>query len=348
MTGRGATGTGNSFWLARYAAVRLALTAPMLLVLLSATFLMLRVAPGDPASATLGDRASPARLEQLRRTLGLDQPLWRQYVDYLGGVATGDLGRSATSGRPVRETIAERFPATLELTLAAMAVAGAAGAPLGALAARRRGRATDTTVRLAGTMLYAAPVFWLGLLLQQLLAVRFHLLPSGGRADPFGEPSRVTGLHTIDAVITGDWTALGSALSHLALPALTLGLVVGGVIVRLVRANLVPSLGAPYVEAARARGIPERQVVYRHALRNALVPVVALFGLQLALLLSGAVLTERTFTWPGIGLSLYHFLQDRDYAGVEGIVTFYAVAVALVSLVIDVVSAVVDPRIRYR
>jgi len=171
--------------------------------------------------------------------------------------------------------------------------------------------------------------------------------PTGGRIAPFSEPRSITGLYTVDALLTGNWAALSSALRYLALPAFTLGVAIGGIFIRLVRVNMIQTLKADYVEAARARGVPERQVVLRHAFRNALVPVVTIVGLQFALLLSGAVLTETTFTWPGIGLSLYQFLQDRDYIGVQGLVTFYALFVVAVSLLIDVVSAWVDPRIRY-
>jgi peptide/nickel transport system permease protein len=187
----------------------------------------------------------------------------------------------------------------------------------------------------------------LGILFQLLFSVKLGWLPTGGRTAPFAEPRHLTGLYTVDALMTGDVHALSEALRHLALPALTLGLVIGGVFVRLVRVNMLQTLRADFVEAARARGIPERDVVFGHALKNALVPVVAVVGLQFALLLSGAVLTETTFTWPGLGKSLYDFLGDRDYTAVQGLVTFFACFVVAVSLLIDVVSAWIDPRIRY-
>jgi len=340
-----APGSGGS--LARYFLTRLVLVVPMLVILLTATFLLLRVAPGDPVTATLGDRVSEARAEAIRRSLGLDRPLWRQYVDYVDHVAHGDFGRAITTNRPVSSTIAERFPATLELTLAALVIAVAVGVGIGALAARFRDTPLDVGGRILGILLYAAPIFWLGIMLQLLFAVKLGWFPTGGRIAPFSEPRSITGLYTVDALLTANWGALASALRYLALPAITLGLAIGGIFVRLVRVNMIQTLKADYVEAARARGIPERQVVLRHAFRNAAVPVVTIVGLQFALLLSGAVLTETTFTWPGIGLSLYQFLQDRDYIGVQGLVTFYALFVVAVSLLIDVVSAWVDPRIRY-
>ncbi|HEY3239542.1 MAG TPA: ABC transporter permease [Acidimicrobiia bacterium] len=330
-----------------YLLTRLALTLPLLLLLLTATFLLLRVAPGDPVTATLGDRVSDARAERVRESLGLNQPLWRQYAGYLADVATGDFGRAITTDRPVRTTITDRFPATLELTLAAMAVALGVGLLVGAVAARFRDTALDVTGRLLGIVLYAAPIFWLGILFQYLFSVRLGWLPSSGRTSPFAEPRDITGLYLVDSILTGNWEALSQAMRHLILPAVTLGLVIGGIVVRLVRVNMLSTLRSDYVEAARARGIGERAVVFRHALRNALVPVVAVVGLQFALLLGGAVLTETTFNWPGIGLSLYQFLQNRDYTAVQGIVTFYACFVVVVSLAIDVVTAWIDPRIRY-
>ncbi|HEV7537022.1 MAG TPA: ABC transporter permease [Acidimicrobiia bacterium] len=331
----------------RYLLTRLALTAPLLLLLLTATFLLLRVAPGDPVTATLGDRASDARVEELRHSLGLDEPLWRQYGSYVGGALHGDFGRAITTGTPVWATIKAKFPATLELTLAALLVAVTVGIGVGAASARYRDTPLDVAGRLLGIVLYAAPIFWLGILFQLLFSVHLHWLPTGGRTEAFAEPRHLTGLYTVDALFSGNLHGLWAALRHLALPAVTLGLVIGGVLVRLVRVNMLQALRSDHVDAARARGLPERSVVLRHALRSALVPVVAVVGLQFALLLSGAVLTETTFTWPGLGLSLYKFLGDRDYTAVQGLVTFYALFVVAVSLLIDLVSAWVDPRIRY-
>ena len=344
----------------RYLLTRLALTLPLLLLLLTATFLLLRVAPGDPVTATLGERASDERADELRRSLGLDDPLWQQYASYVGGALRGDFGRAITTDIPVWNTIRDKFPATLELTMAAMLVAVAVGIFVGAASARFRDTPLDVSGRLLGIVLYAAPIFWVGILFQYFFSVKLGWLPTGGRTTAFAEPAPLwslqtggsstwdfTGLYTVDALLTGNISALWQALRHLALPAVTLGLVIGGILVRLVRVNMLQALRSDHVEAARARGLPERAVVLRHALRSALVPVVAVVGLQFALLLSGAVLTEATFSWPGLGQTLYDFLQDRDYTAVQGLVTFYALFVVAVSLLIDVVSAWVDPRIRY-
>lgn len=329
-----------------YVLARLLLALPMLFILLTVTFVLLRVAPGDPVTATLGGRVSEARADQIRHDLGLDRPLWRQFTSYLSDVSRGDFGRAITTNRPLRTTIADRFPATLELTLVAMVVAVGVGVVVGALAARFRDTPLDVGGRLLGIILYAAPIFWLGIMFQLLFSIKLRWLPTGGRIAPFHEPRSITRLYLVDSVLSGNWSALGSAARYLTLPALTLGLVIGGIFIRLVRVNMLQTLKSDYVEAARARGIGERRVLFNHAFRNALVPVVTIVGLQFALLLSGAVLTEATFTWPGIGLSLYQFLQNRDYTAVQGLVTFYALFVVVVSLVIDVVSAWVDPRIR--
>lgn len=319
----------------------------MLLILLTATFLLLRVAPGDPVIATLGDRVSDARADEIRESLGLNRPLIVQYFDYLGSIVRGDFGSAITTKRPVSGTIAARFPATLELTVASMVVAILVGVVVGAISARFRDTPIDVGGRLLGIVLYAAPIFWLGIMMQLLFSITLGWLPTGGRIGSFSEPRSITRLYLIDSLITGNWAAFGSTVTHLLLPALTLGLVIGGIFIRLVRVNMLQTLKSDYVEAARARGIRERQVLFRHAFRNALVPVVTIIGLQFALLLSGAVLTETTFSWPGIGLSLYQFLQNRDYTAVQGLVTFYALFVVGISLLIDLASAWIDPRIRY-
>jgi peptide/nickel transport system permease protein len=332
--------------LRRYLLARLVLTVPLLLLLLTATFLLLRVAPGDPVTAT-NDRISEARADRIREDLGLNDPLYEQYFDYLADVATLDFGQAITTNRPIWETIKDRFPATFELTVAAMSVALGLGLVVGSLAARFRNTAFDLGGRIFGIVCYAAPIFWLGILAQLLFSIELGWFPTGGRTAAFSRPDEITGLYTVDSLLGGDLDLFWKAVRHLALPAITLGLAIGGIVVRLVRVNMIGTLGSDYVEAARARGVPERRIIFGHALKNALVPVVAAVGLQFALLLSGAVLTEATFSWPGIGDTLYEFLSQRDYTGVQAIVSFYAVFVVAVSLLIDVVAAWIDPRIRY-
>jgi peptide/nickel transport system permease protein len=333
--------------LRRYLAARLLLTVPMLLILLTVLFLLLRVAPGDPVTATLGARLSPREIAERREALGLNDPLLVQYGRYLGGALTGDFGDPVTDARSVTEIIADTFPATFELVAFAMVVAVAVGVGVGALSGRLRDTPFDIGGRLFGIVIYALPVFWLGLLAQLLFSVRLGWFPTGSRVSGFEAPKDITGFYVLDSLLTLDLNALVATLHHLILPGVTLGLVSGGIFVRLVRVNMLQTLRADYVEAARARGVPERAVLFRHAFRNALVPVVTVVGLQAALLLSGAILTETVFSWPGLGSALVEFLGSRDYAAVQGLVTFIAVLVVLVSLLIDVLSGLIDPRVRY-
>jgi peptide/nickel transport system permease protein len=326
---------------------RIVLTVPMLLILLTVVFLLLRVAPGDPVRATLGDRLSAAQIEERRDELGLNDPLIIQYGRYLGGVVTGDFGNPVTDRRTTLGVIADAFPATFELSVFAMAVAITVGVVVGALAGRFRDTPFDTAGRLFGIVVYAAPIFWLGLLGQLYFSVNLGWFPTGGRVSGFDAPSNITGFYVLDSLLTADWSALRVTLHHLVLPGVTLGLVFAGIFVRLVRVNMLQTLRSDYVEAARARGVGERKVVFGHAFRNALVPVVTIVGLQFALLLGGAVLTERVFSWPGLGTAILNFIAARDYVAVQGIVTFFAVVVIVVSLLIDLISGLIDPRIRY-
>jgi peptide/nickel transport system permease protein len=333
--------------LRRYLMTRVALTIPMLLILLTVVFLLLRVAPGDPIRATLGDRLSPAELEARSEALGFNDPLIVQYGRYLGGALTGDLGNPITDRRTTMGVIRDTFPATLELTLFAMFVAIGVGVLVGAVSGRLRDTPFDVGGRLFGILIYAAPIFWLGVLAQLVFSLRLGWFPTGSRMTGFDAPRDITGLYVVDSIITLDASALAASLHHLVLPGVTLGLVIGGIFVRLVRVNMLQTLRADYVESAHARGVSERTVLFRHAFKNALVPVVTIIGLQFALLLGGAILTERVFSWPGMGTAILRFLEARDYVGVQGIVTFFAIVVVVVSLLIDLINGLVDPRIRY-
>lgn len=338
------SGSGS---LTRYIIQRLLLIIPMIWVLLTLVFLLLRVAPGDPVTAAVGDKLSPEAIEARRAALGLDRPLIVQYLDYLGSVARFDFGTTLSDNRPVLEVIRDNGGATLSLTVGAFLIALLVGIPLGLLAGRKRDSAADVGIRLFGIFTYAAPVFWTGLLVILIAAPLGW--PTFEIASPITkfEVQPVTHILLLDAIIAGNWDATIDVLKHHLLPCLTLGLLLAGVIIRLVRVNVLQALKGDYVEAARARGIPEKYVVRRHAFRNALVPVVTVVGLQVALTLSGAVLTESTFSWPGLGLELIDYITARDYAAVQGIVTFFAVVVVVVSLAVDVINAIVDPRVRY-
>jgi peptide/nickel transport system permease protein len=332
-----------------YALTRLALVLPMLWILLTLVFFMMRVAPGDPVTAALGGRLPPKELEERRHVAGYDTPLVVQYVDYLGDVARLNFGTTITDDRPVTDVIIENGSATLELTFWAMVVALSVGIGLGLLAGRLRDSGADVSIRMFGIVVYAMPAFFLGFLAQLLFGERLGWLPTSGRASPevqFLLPTH-THLYLIDAIIYGDWATFKDVLLHLILPATTLGLIIAGVLIRLVRVNVLQTMKGDYIEAARARGIDEKSVVYRHAFKNALVPVVTVLGLQVALLMSGAVLTETTFNWPGIGFELVRYLNNRDYIAVQGIITFFALIVIFVSVLIDFVCAWIDPRVRY-
>lgn len=335
--------------LRRYALTRLALAVPMVLILLTLVFLLMRVAPGDPISASLGGRLSSEEIEARKEAAGFNRPIFVQYLEYLGGVATLDFGKTILDNRNITTVIVQNGAATLELTLAAMAIALSVGLTVGLVAGRFRDRPVDVAGRLFGIVIYAAPVFFLGFLAQLIFGKWLGVLPTSGRASPVTtfELETPTNLFIVDAIITGNWSALGDILRHLVMPAATLGLVIGGVFIRLVRVNVLQTLRGDYIEAARARGLSERSVVFRHAFKNALVPVITVVGLQFALLLSGAILTEQTFNWPGLGSELVRYLNNRDYLAVQGITTFIALIVVLMSLLIDFVNAWVDPRVRY-
>lgn len=335
--------------LPRYILQRVLLVIPMVLVLLTLVFLLLRVAPGDPISATLGDKVSEAYKEKQQEKLGLNDPVWVQYGRYLWGILHGNFGTTITDHRPVTQIIIDNGGATLELSVTAFVIAAILGLVLGTVAGRLRDTVPDVLIRLFGIFTYATPVFFLGLLFLLLFVAKLHWLSPGQQASAetqFLVPTR-THILLLDAIIAGNGTAVLDVLAHLALPAITLGLLLAGVFIRLVRVNILQTLQGDYIEAARARGISEGHVLRRHALRNALVPVVTVMGLQAALLLSGAVLTEATFDWPGVGNELVDYLTKRDYGAVQGIITVFAVAVVLMSMLIDIINALIDPRVRY-
>jgi peptide/nickel transport system permease protein len=342
------SGAGGSGSLRTYVLTRIALAIPTVLILLTVVFLLMRVAPGDPISAALGAKLPAKELEKRKEEAGYDKPILEQYFEYLGQVATLDLGESVTDNRTIPSIIAENGSATLELTLAAFTITLLVGIPLGLMAGRYRDGPWDIGGRLFGIVIYAFPVFFLGFLFQ--LGASEVGWPTSGRASPIVEFNldKVTNFFLVDTLIAGDWNAFWDVLQHLMLPAFVLGLTISGVLIRLIRVNLLQTMQGDYVEAARARGVSERRVVVSHAFRNALVPVVTVAGLQFAILLGGAVLTEETFNWPGIGSELVRYLNQRDYVAVQGIVTVFAVAVVIVSLLIDLINAFIDPRVRYR
>ena len=308
----------------------------------------MRVLPGDPALAILREGASEEQLQAFRVVLGLDRPLHIQYFDFILGVLRFDLGESMTRHIPVVDEIKTFFPATVELAMYSMFVTASVGIFSGAFAAQHRKTSADYTIRILSIILYSLPIFWLGLMFQMTFGAQLGWLPVSGRLDPGMTPERIiTGLYTVDALLMGDMRLLGDALRHLVLPSLTLGLVLAGVFTRLTRANMLEVLEKDFITAGRARGIKERILVYKHGLRNAFIPIVTLLGLQFALLLAGAILTETTFSWPGLGRLVVDRIYDRDFSTVQGSILFFALLVTFMSLIVDVIYGFLDPRIRY-
>lgn len=335
--------------LTHYIIARLLMTIPMVFILLTIVFAVLRVMPGDPASAMLGGHAPEHVIEQKRHELGLDRPLYVQYGDYLWQVAHLNLGESMVFREKVTSAIKDKLPATLELSFFAMIIALLIGIFSGAYAADKRRTARDSGIRLYGIVVFCIPVYWLGLMLQLVFGVWFNLLPIAGRTSARVFPSMFekTGFYVIDTIMAHDWSALGDVLLHLVLPSVTLGLVLSGIFVRLTRTNMLDILKADYILAAEARGIRHRAIVYKHALKNAFIPILTMMGLQFALLIAGAVLTETTFSWPGIGRLLLERIYLRDYPVIQGVIIVIALFVAMASLLVDIVYAMIDPRVRY-
>ena len=332
-----------------YISARLLLAPLMIWTIVTVVFLLLRATPGDPVDAILGNRAPEAAKAVMREQLGLNKSLLAQYFDCLGNLLHLNLGNSITSkGTSVWEIIQRHFPATVELTFYSMVVAIAVGVTLGMVAASRPGTSIDVGGRLFGIITYSLPIFWVGMLLQLVLSVQLGLFPLGTRF-PLNEtaPQGLTGIYTIDSILGGNLSQFLTSIHYLALPCLTLGILLSGIFERMVRVNLKQTLQADYVEAARARGVGERQILLAHALKNALIPVITVLGLTFASLLGGAVLTEVTFSWPGLGNRLYEAISVRDYPTVQGLMIFFGVIVVIASMLIDIINAYIDPRIRY-
>lgn len=334
--------------LLRYLARRAALTVFVVFGVTLITFVLSHVVPADPVIAYLGDHAPPDLVEKVRHELGLDKPLPVQYVLYLQGLLHGNLGVSIMDNRPVSRDLAQYLPATVELATAAMLVAVVIGVPTGIVSALYKDRWPDQLARvfaLGGTSL---PVFYVALLLLGLLYSKLGVLPGPGRLSIYTPPPpHITGMVTVDALLTGDWAALIDALRHLVLPAFVLGYYSAGLITRMTRGSLLEVLRQDYVRTARAKGVPERRVVLRHALRNALLPTVTVIGLTFGSLLSGAVLTETIFSWPGIGRYATNSVTNVDVPAVLGVTLVVALIYSVVNLVVDVLYAYLDPQIRY-
>ena len=330
----------------RFVGRRLLLLVPILIGVSLLVFGWIHALPGSPAEALLGEHATPQAIAQVRRQYGLDKPIYVQYWNYVKTLAHGDLGTSITTTRTVTYELGHRFPATVELALAAMLFSIVIGIPIGFFAAKRYGSVFDH-VSLVGSLFgISIPIFFLGLILKWIFAVKLHWLPSIGREDVLATRPHPTNLYILDAIINGDPGGLWDAIKHLILPAVALGSIPLAIVARITRAAVLDVQNEDYVRTARAKGVAPFIVDSRHVLRNALLPVSTIIGLQTGLLLSGAVLTETIFAWPGIGSWLKDAIFNRDYPVLQGGVLFVAVVFVLVNLLVDVSYAVINPRIR--
>jgi peptide/nickel transport system permease protein len=333
-----------------YLVRRLLLVVPTLVGVTVISFALTNLLPGNPALVKAGALATPEVVQEIERQMGLDRPLPVQYWRYVSGLLRGDLGESASTGRPVLEDFRQRVPATLELTLASLLVAVVIGVPLGVLSAVHRDSVLDHVSRVLGVGGVAMPSFWTGLL---LLYVFFYLLgvappPLGRLAADVSPPPRLTGLYVLDAALTGSGAALVSALHHLMLPALTLGFAVMAPLTRMVRATMLEILESDYVKAAWAAGLPRRRVVYGDALRNALIPVITVLGVIFGFLMAGNVVVEMVYAWPGLGHYAVTALDTKDPGPIQSFVLFVAVMYVFVNLAVDLLYGLADPRIRLR
>lgn len=332
----------------RFALRRLLLTIPILIGLSIVVFVFVRSLPGGPAIALLGERATQESTEQLEKSLGLDQPLHIQYFRYMNNVVRGDLGNSVVTRQPVADEIKRQFPATVELGLAAMLFAILVGVPLGFIAAKRYQGVLDQTSLVMSLIGVSFPVFFLALLLKYVFAVKLGWLPTIGRLTVTQDLAHPTNLYVLDAILTGNWPALSDALKHLVLPAIALGTIPLAIVARITRAATLDVISEDYVRTARAKGLDRSVIDRRHILRNALLPVVTVIGLQTGLLLTGAVLTETIFAWPGVGRMMLQAIQFRDYAILQGGILFFAFVIVFVNLLVDMSYGFLNPRIRVR
>jgi len=309
-------------------------------------FLMLRMIPGDPAQLLLGEYANPKELARLRSQLGLDKSYLTQYGIYIWDILHGDLGNSVRTGAPIIGEISIRLLATLELSLAAIIIATVMGIAAGVISAVKQYSIFDYTSMVLALIGVSMPIFWLGLMLIYLLAVKFPIFPMMGRISMGLEVPASTGLVVVDTLIAGNFGAFWDALQHLVLPSFTLATIPMAIIARITRSSMLEVLNKDYVRTARAKGLGEGLVILRHALRNAFLPVVTVLGLNLGLLLGGAVLTETIFSWPGLGRYVVDSLMGRDYAAVQGCILIFAALMVLINLAVDIVYFFLDPRIR--
>ena len=325
---------------------RLLSLIPVLVGISLLVFLFIHFIPGDPIWVMLGDFATEEAVAELRQDLGLDEPLHIQYVKYVGRLLQGDLGESIHTRNPITSDLATRLPASLELAITAMLIASLIGIPAGVISAMNHRSLIDSASMVGALIGVSLPIYVLGLFAIWIFAVQLGWLPPGGRLSPDIELERITGFHVLDSIVTRNWTALGDSLKHLTIPSIVLATVPMAIIARITRASLLEVFSQDFVRTARSKGLRERSVVTRHVLKNAMLPVITVIGIQFGVILSGAVLTETIFSWPGIGRWVYEAIQKRDYPVVQGMTLFIGLVFLFSSLVVDALYVWLDPRIR--
>jgi peptide/nickel transport system permease protein len=325
---------------------RLLYLVPVLLAMCFLVFLVTYYIPGDPARAALGYDASEEMLKAFRSANGLDRPFVVQFLRYLGRLVRGDLGRSLLTGNPVIKDLAQRLPATLELTLSSVFIGTLIAIPIGVFAAIRRGKSIDLLIRIPSFLLLATPVFWSGILFQLIFSAKLGVLPFGGRLAQAGSVIPITGFLTIDALLRGELALFWDAMKHLIMPSCVLSAMLLAIVTRTVRSSMLEVLNEQYIMVARAKGVAERVVVFRHALFNAFIPVVTIIGLRFGELLAGAVVTETVFQWPGMGQYAVMAMSRLDFTAIMGFTLTVCVMFALVNLTVDLLYSWLDPRVK--
>jgi peptide/nickel transport system permease protein len=319
---------------------------PVLLGVSIVVFFLVRAIPGDPAQIMLGQQATQAQIQQVRENMGLDKPIFVQYGLFLKDALRGDLGDSTVTGRPVTTELMVRLPATFELTAFAMLIAVLVGVPVGVISAVKQYSLLDKTTSVLALTGISMPIFWLAMILVVIFGVNLELLPFPGRLDPTTGITAITGLVLVDSLLTLNFAGFWDGLLHLIMPALALATIPMAVVMRMTRSSMLEVMNEDYVRTARAKGVVPWRVIVKHALRNAMLPTITVIGLQVGLLMGGAIITETIFSWPGIGLYAYDSISSRDYASIQGVVLYGALLFVLINLLVDILYAVLDPRVR--
>ena len=330
-----------------YIIKRLLLLIPIIIGVSIVVFMIVHLIPGDPARIMLGERATAADLARIRAELGLDDPVYQQYFRFLKRIVKGDLGTSIMTNNPVGEELLNRYPATIELTIFSMLIAVLIGVPAGIISATKQYSLFDY-ISMSGALLgVSMPIFWLGLMLIWVFALQLGWFPASARISVGVQLDTITNFYVLDSILTGNWTALKDVLWHLFLPGIALGTIPMAIIARMTRSSMLEVLSNDYIRTAYAKGLSKRVVVYKHALKNALIPIITVIGLQAGILLGGAVMTETIFSWPGVGKYSFDAIMARDYPVVQGCILVLSITFVLINLLVDIIYGFIDPKIKY-